>query len=272
MQLLLMLVQAERDAAKSGNHSEDACIAWDSNGRAVIIRNKEQLINTLLPEFFCKSKFSSFTRKLYRWGFRQVMGKANSKKTSRADEIVFCHPLFQRDNKPLMMNMKSVTAEGTKRAFASQKLMTQQEAKLSEKTVAKRTTSVSEFLAAGLHRQQDANSNPYQHYLHEYLIRSRASDRLASIVPGHLSMTPHAQVLAAQGRNLADIACLSSLGSEHLMMQLGGTARPEGYVEVPPLQALLQASGGLKREVLGWSIPYQVAHYSGVLPRSWHLG
>jgi hypothetical protein len=68
----------------------------------------------LLPMFFRQSKFPSFTRKLYRWGFRQVSVVRHSS-TNRRD-MIFGHEFFQRDNKALMGRMRSVTAAGTRRA------------------------------------------------------------------------------------------------------------------------------------------------------------
>ena len=52
------------------------CIEWDSDGTAICIRCQETLMSTVVPLFFhTTKKFKSFTRKLYRWGFRLV--KAN---------------------------------------------------------------------------------------------------------------------------------------------------------------------------------------------------
>jgi hypothetical protein len=48
---------------------------------------------------------------------------------------VFCHPLFQRDNKPLIKGMKSTTAESTRRAIAAHQLIEQQETQLLGHTI-----------------------------------------------------------------------------------------------------------------------------------------
>jgi hypothetical protein len=118
-QLLCLLVQAEREAIKRGSDAQEACIGWTLDGRALIIRNKEELVSKLLTIAFCKkAKFTSFTRKLYRWGFRQPAG---NKMNAGTGTKVFWHPCFQRDNKPLMLNMKSTTAEGTMNALKKTK-------------------------------------------------------------------------------------------------------------------------------------------------------
>jgi hypothetical protein len=63
-----MLTQVERECAKSGADVDEACICWILEGRAFAIRNKQVLVDTILPLIFRKAKFPSFTRKLYRWG------------------------------------------------------------------------------------------------------------------------------------------------------------------------------------------------------------
>ena len=48
------------------------CIAWLPDGKSFVIRDKEEFKEKVLSKYFKATKFSSFTRKLYRWGFRQV--------------------------------------------------------------------------------------------------------------------------------------------------------------------------------------------------------
>jgi hypothetical protein len=112
LQLLLLIVQAEREATKSGRSSETACVAWTNDGQGVILRTTEEFQRKILPlASSCGAKLLSFTRKLYRWGFRQARPKDHNKNVKQK---IFCHPMFQRDNKPLMVGMKSTTAEGTR--------------------------------------------------------------------------------------------------------------------------------------------------------------
>jgi hypothetical protein len=112
--LMLMLIHAERTTVTSGKRSDDAAIAWALGGRAFVIRDKERVVQKWLPLFFRHGKFQSFTRKLYRWGFRQVnLPREVSQESSR--ELVFASPHFQRDKKDLMAHMKSVTAAGLRR-------------------------------------------------------------------------------------------------------------------------------------------------------------
>lgn len=122
MQLFFILAQAEREAIKK---PEVACISWNATGQAIIIRNKDELTNNLLPIGFTKAKFSSFTRKLYRWGFRRDTGKQPESVVCKPGDTVFWHPLFQRDDKLLVRHMKSSTAEGKRRMSCFAQSMTQ---------------------------------------------------------------------------------------------------------------------------------------------------
>eukprot|EP00543_Licmophora_paradoxa_P004362 CAMPEP_0202441758 /NCGR_PEP_ID=MMETSP1360-20130828/1260_1 /ASSEMBLY_ACC=CAM_ASM_000848 /TAXON_ID=515479 /ORGANISM="Licmophora paradoxa, Strain CCMP2313" /LENGTH=477 /DNA_ID=CAMNT_0049056881 /DNA_START=114 /DNA_END=1547 /DNA_ORIENTATION=- len=116
--LMLMLTYVEKDcAADSKKKPDESCVYWILEGRAFIIRNKDELVKTLLPMFFRQAKFPSFTRKLYRWGFRQISVAPD--RISNRREMIFGHEFFQRDNKPLMSRMRSVTAAGTRRAMAA---------------------------------------------------------------------------------------------------------------------------------------------------------
>ena len=146
IQLMLLLTHVEQQPRK--HPTAPLCIAWSMQGRAFAIHNQDQLVKHILPQFFPQAKFSSFTRKLYRWGFRQLstikvsddhsddgsmtyqdmpgMDKAvsdNGRKGSSSvvtdRELLFGHEYFQRDNKALMSKMRSVTAAGTRRALAA---------------------------------------------------------------------------------------------------------------------------------------------------------
>lgn len=111
---MLMLIYMDQEFAKSGKKAEEAPIGWTLEGRAFVIRNKENLVKDWMPLFFRHGKFQSFTRKLYRWGFRQVnLPKDTSSQEKR--DLVFASPHFQRDKRELMVHMKSVTAASVRR-------------------------------------------------------------------------------------------------------------------------------------------------------------
>jgi hypothetical protein len=91
-------------------NKEECCVSWLPDGKSFIIRNPDEFTRQLVPKYFKATKFSSFTRKLYRWGFRQV-----NRGIGPDDPIIFGNEHFQRDNAELMSKMRSVTAAGTRK-------------------------------------------------------------------------------------------------------------------------------------------------------------
>ena len=47
-------------------------ISWLPHGRSFIVYDKKKFVESILPRFFKESKFTSFTRKLNRWGFTRI--------------------------------------------------------------------------------------------------------------------------------------------------------------------------------------------------------
>ena len=91
-----------RYAEKQG---DDFCVAWSEDGKSFIVNVPDTFVREVIPKFFKPTKFSSFTRKLYRWGFRQV-----NRGIGPDDPIIFGNEYFQRDSPDLMAKMRSVTA------------------------------------------------------------------------------------------------------------------------------------------------------------------
>jgi len=98
VKLVQMVTLAESEAVKEKGV---ACIAWLSHGKAFVIRDPKEFTRTILPKVFknCK-KYPSFTRKLYRWGFRQL-----NRVIHPNDPVVFGNDYFQRGNMDLMLKM-----------------------------------------------------------------------------------------------------------------------------------------------------------------------
>lgn len=84
---------------------KDFCVAWIADGKSFVIRDPDAFTRKVVPKYFKPTKFSSFTRKLYRWGFRQV-----NRGIGPDDPIIFGNEFFQRDNAELMAQMRSTTA------------------------------------------------------------------------------------------------------------------------------------------------------------------
>ena len=97
---------------------EKFCIAWCEDGKSFVIRNPDEFTRKVVPKFFKATKFSSFTRKLYRWGFRQI-----NRGIGPDDPIIFGNEYFQKDEEALIAKMRSVTAAGTRKAEQSRMLV-----------------------------------------------------------------------------------------------------------------------------------------------------
>ena len=64
-------------------------VAWTSGGDAFIVHSKDQFVSEVMPVYFGKrSKFTSFTRKLNRWGF--------ARNNQGENKGAYSHPLFHR--------------------------------------------------------------------------------------------------------------------------------------------------------------------------------
>jgi hypothetical protein len=80
------------------NEDHKEIISWLPAGRSFMIHKKNDLEKEVLPKYFQKqSKYSSFTRKLNRWGFQRV---------ARGPETgAYFHRLFRRGEYRLCMRM-----------------------------------------------------------------------------------------------------------------------------------------------------------------------
>ena len=70
-------------------HASDDAVKWLPDGRSFLIVDDTAFVEKVLSHDFKASKYSSFVRKLHRWGFVRI--------TSGAGKDCFHHPLFQRD-------------------------------------------------------------------------------------------------------------------------------------------------------------------------------
>lgn len=92
--------------------NEHDCICWLSNNRGFIIKNKDKFANDVLPRYFKGSKYSSFTRKVKRWGFKRLPGAAGS--------TVYAHDKFKRDDLVLCVQLKCSSYSRPKKSSEAQ--------------------------------------------------------------------------------------------------------------------------------------------------------
>ncbi|KAL7465621.1 hypothetical protein ACHAXS_005930 [Conticribra weissflogii] len=54
------------------NEASTGCVEWLPDNKGFVINQKKVFSNTVLPEYFGKAKYTSFTRRLKRWGFKRI--------------------------------------------------------------------------------------------------------------------------------------------------------------------------------------------------------
>lgn len=92
------------------------------------VRNQKELLDKWIPMFFQRTKLTSFKRKLYRWGFKQVSvqsqqgnppspagtsSSSGSKNVAnKSDGLAYYHnENFQLNDKGLLKNMRSISSQ-----------------------------------------------------------------------------------------------------------------------------------------------------------------
>jgi len=78
--------------------------SWTPDGKKFTIYNPKEFESKVLPKYFKESKFSSFLRKLYRWGFSKRSDGVDGARLDRNSPTYF-HEKFQKDNFDLCAKM-----------------------------------------------------------------------------------------------------------------------------------------------------------------------
>uniref|UniRef100_A0A7S2UK10 HSF-type DNA-binding domain-containing protein n=1 Tax=Attheya septentrionalis TaxID=420275 RepID=A0A7S2UK10_9STRA len=87
-------------------------ISWLSHGKSFNIHKPKPFANEVLPQHFKQAKFSSFVRKLHRWGFlRHLRGEESG---------AFYHENFRRDKPELCQKMTCHVATPPPQSTASE--------------------------------------------------------------------------------------------------------------------------------------------------------
>ena len=79
------------------NEENADVISWLPHGKGFAIYKKKKFASDILPKYFKQSKYTSFTRKLNRWGFTRV--------TRGPETGAYYHKYFQRGETRLCMQM-----------------------------------------------------------------------------------------------------------------------------------------------------------------------
>jgi len=111
LQMMMLMVYVERISARLGKRKGKESIEWTADGKSFVIWHVKDFTSSWLHMFFGKTKFSSFTRKLYRWGFRQIKVCVSIKAGQCGRVLCFGNENFQRNDMTLLTKMLSITAE-----------------------------------------------------------------------------------------------------------------------------------------------------------------
>jgi hypothetical protein len=80
--------------------ANDHIITWLPHGKAFVIYQKEKFTRDILPRYFKETKYTSFTRKLNRWGFERI---------KKGPEIgAYYHKFFLREDPQLCTKITCV--------------------------------------------------------------------------------------------------------------------------------------------------------------------
>jgi hypothetical protein len=137
-------------------------ISWTPSGKAFMIHRPKQFTHQILPEHFKSAKYSSFTRKLHRWGFMRHY---------RGDEAgAFFHKDFQKDRMDLVDRMTCKSGTG----LPKQSSAAARDQAAQKKSRSQRGLSAEALVAAPSNMELEAILSSYQATLDPTLIRLQA--------------------------------------------------------------------------------------------------
>jgi hypothetical protein len=135
------------------DESTNDVVAWLPHGKGFQIYKKKKFASDVLPKAFKQSKYTSFTRKLNRWGFTRV--------TRGPETGAYYHKYFQRGNTRLCMQMscqsgkvKASTTGGDASSVPSQQLLHQQFQQLQMHQFHLQQMQMQQHMQAEMFRQQ----------------------------------------------------------------------------------------------------------------------
>lgn len=95
---MILLDDADKDGLTN-------IVSWLSNGKGFAIHNKKKFVESVLPKYFANEvQFTSFTRKLRRWGFR-------SNRMVGHNKISYSHQMFLRGDEVSCQKMSPLNNE-----------------------------------------------------------------------------------------------------------------------------------------------------------------
>lgn len=115
---MMMLVHIDYMCVSTGRSPEEEAIHWTKTGDAFVVRDEKRLSEVWLRIFFGNTKYSSVTRKLYRWQFHKISPAVYQFEKNQV--TIFGNINFQRDKKYLLRQMESKTAAKQRKTLLAQ--------------------------------------------------------------------------------------------------------------------------------------------------------
>lgn len=91
----------------SGKSGQESIISWLPSGKAFKIHKPKEFADAIMPQYFNQTKYRSFQRQLYIYGFDRVKDKSSD------DYGAYFHELFIRGASDLCLDMQRKKIKGT---------------------------------------------------------------------------------------------------------------------------------------------------------------
>mmetsp|Transcript_117818 Transcript_117818/g.175995 ORF Transcript_117818/g.175995 Transcript_117818/m.175995 type:complete len:323 (-) Transcript_117818:142-1110(-) len=212
------------------NKDFEDIISWTPSGKAFSILKPKQFVADILPDHFKSAKYSSFTRKLHRWGFMRHY---------RGDESgAFYHPDFQRDRLDLVEQMSCYKADPPKAPAACK--ASQPLGPVKTPTPAVQAEATSAVPSKAPVAQRDLPT-PQPAEIMAQLQKQQQQLKTPDLAAERLNAAIEAEVT----RRLQERIQMAALSRLAVMQQLGPTPPPQ-----PPRQQWKVAAGSLQAQLL----------------------
>merc|ERR1712176_516502 len=91
----------------AGTSGQENIISWLPSGKAFKIHKPKEFADVIMPQYFNQTKYRSFQRQLYIYGFDRVKDKSSD------DYGAYFHELFIRGESDLCLDMQKQKIKGT---------------------------------------------------------------------------------------------------------------------------------------------------------------
>merc|ERR1719413_218639 len=91
----------------AGKSGQESIISWLPSGKAFKIHKPKEFADVIMPQYFNQTKYRSFQRQLYIYGFDRVKDKSSD------DYGAYFHELFIRGASDLCLDMQRQKIKGT---------------------------------------------------------------------------------------------------------------------------------------------------------------